>query len=733
VAVPDSSPRAGPCYVAREGRGAPVSPESPPMDVTCERCRTAYEFDDALVSERGTTVKCTNCGHQFKVRRAEPLGAPERWLVRTIDGREIEFRALRELQAAIAQSLITRDDVLSRGGARPRRLGSIAELEPFFAGAGARGQSSAQSTVPGLGARQRTPTPQGLGIVNMPPAGPRPSEVSVAIPLPKGHPGRDRRPPARGHQRPRRRHDGHPAGERATHRASRSGAAALRASACAAGQGRCRPAASAGHGRLVRRRSASADVRRGGLRAMPGRPPGWSVASPSRTTFLSLPICLAVEPAFMRAQQPGLLPGGFVPEVPLDAPSQAVPSPGRVPDSAPFSPSRSSVATMTPTPSLARASLRASEEGYNEPRFSSLAPPRRTGAARWIVGFVLLGMFALASVTLGRRFLEPTQAANGAGDERIGPLLQEGEKALLNGDLDAAQEQFAKASAFGEKDPKVLADLARLAAIRADISWLRVRLLPEGDPDLGTAKRELEQAADRLQKAAGLAAAAAPNDAITVRARIDALRVQGDLAGARKLVSGVSTSGAQPDNALVLAELDLAEDKPDWVTVLDRLRTALSGDQGLGRARALLVYALARSGDAAAARAELERLSDLPRPHPLLRPLRAFVTREPAAPDASAKAGPKASASAAPVAPPSIAHDKPADVPRPPIDKPVDVPRPPVDKPVVGNPPPSHTIDTSDLPGIKPPPPKATADTPPPPPPPIVPPGVDTSDLPGFK
>src|SRR5271170_4085547 len=121
------------------------------MDVTCERCSTAYEFDDALVSERGTTVKCTNCGHQFNVRRPQAAGAPERWLVRTIDGRELEFRALRELQAAIAQATITRDDVLSRGGSRPRRLGSIAELEPFFASAGVTGPSHATSL--GLGPR----------------------------------------------------------------------------------------------------------------------------------------------------------------------------------------------------------------------------------------------------------------------------------------------------------------------------------------------------------------------------------------------------------------------------------------------------------------------------------------------------------------------------------------------------------------------------------------------------
>src|ERR1700743_2566108 len=102
------------------------------MDVRCSRCGTEYDFDDALVSERGTTVKCTNCGHQFRIRRQEQTGAPERWVVRTVDGREIEFRALRELQAAIATAQITREDVLSRGATRPRRLGSIAELDPFF-------------------------------------------------------------------------------------------------------------------------------------------------------------------------------------------------------------------------------------------------------------------------------------------------------------------------------------------------------------------------------------------------------------------------------------------------------------------------------------------------------------------------------------------------------------------------------------------------------------------------
>jgi predicted Zn finger-like uncharacterized protein len=33
------------------------------MDVRCERCKTLYELDDTRVSEAGTTVRCTTCGH----------------------------------------------------------------------------------------------------------------------------------------------------------------------------------------------------------------------------------------------------------------------------------------------------------------------------------------------------------------------------------------------------------------------------------------------------------------------------------------------------------------------------------------------------------------------------------------------------------------------------------------------------------------------------------------------
>src|SRR4051794_7174103 len=44
------------------------------MDVRCESCQTVYEFDDARVKETGVTVKCTQCGHIFKVRKRGQRG-----------------------------------------------------------------------------------------------------------------------------------------------------------------------------------------------------------------------------------------------------------------------------------------------------------------------------------------------------------------------------------------------------------------------------------------------------------------------------------------------------------------------------------------------------------------------------------------------------------------------------------------------------------------------------------
>jgi predicted Zn finger-like uncharacterized protein len=134
------------------------------MDVTCPRCQTDYEFDDALVSERGTTVKCTNCGHQFRVFRNRGAAAAtadvEIWRIDKRDGQMLELRSLVELQRAIRAGRVGRQDLLRRGDGAPRRVGDIPELEPFFPAARAEGSSGPHTMpLPALGDRPVTATP----------------------------------------------------------------------------------------------------------------------------------------------------------------------------------------------------------------------------------------------------------------------------------------------------------------------------------------------------------------------------------------------------------------------------------------------------------------------------------------------------------------------------------------------------------------------------------------------
>jgi len=120
------------------------------MDVRCERCKTLYELDDARVSEAGTTVRCTSCGHVFRVRKkvllmteavgvgGESIAVPPPvvekppWRVRSPSGRVIAFRELTSMQKWIVERKFGRDDEISLHGDHWKRLGEIAELQPFF-------------------------------------------------------------------------------------------------------------------------------------------------------------------------------------------------------------------------------------------------------------------------------------------------------------------------------------------------------------------------------------------------------------------------------------------------------------------------------------------------------------------------------------------------------------------------------------------------------------------------
>jgi predicted Zn finger-like uncharacterized protein len=134
------------------------------MDVRCEKCSTEYELDEARLKPGGVTVKCTNCGHTFKVRKKEAApAAPEvpatmagmprgpapatpapaagagaaasgerQWLIRLENGETRSCRELATLQQWILAGEVTRDALISRSGKTWKLLGDIVELGTYF-------------------------------------------------------------------------------------------------------------------------------------------------------------------------------------------------------------------------------------------------------------------------------------------------------------------------------------------------------------------------------------------------------------------------------------------------------------------------------------------------------------------------------------------------------------------------------------------------------------------------
>ncbi|MFO0671494.1 MAG: tetratricopeptide repeat protein [Polyangiaceae bacterium] len=236
-------------------------------------------------------------------------------------------------------------------------------------------------------------------------------------------------------------------------------------------------------------------------------------------------------------------------------------------------------------------------------------------------------MSAVGFFMVSRARTEQATQTQQAADPRVATFLAAGESALSQGNLELAKENLDKASALAEKNPEVLLAVARLAASRADLAWLRQKVLVDGSDDARVNKQQLDDLAAAARKAADEAQKGAPDNAALVRARIDALRISGDTKAARDLVDKILATGSQPETAYVLAALDLAEKDPPWSVVLSRLRTAAAGEGTASRARAALVVALAQSGDGAEARRELDRLASQPRVHPLLPALRAYLDR----------------------------------------------------------------------------------------------------------
>ncbi len=110
------------------------------MDVSCPQCKTEYEFEDARIPDDGLTVKCTQCGHVFRMKKRAPeLPRPtedsqpgREWRLRQATGNIFNFRRLTTLQKWIVERKVQKDDEISLTGDTWKRLGDIAELASFF-------------------------------------------------------------------------------------------------------------------------------------------------------------------------------------------------------------------------------------------------------------------------------------------------------------------------------------------------------------------------------------------------------------------------------------------------------------------------------------------------------------------------------------------------------------------------------------------------------------------------
>jgi predicted Zn finger-like uncharacterized protein len=639
------------------------------MDVKCERCNTEYEFDDALVSGRGTTVKCTNCGHKFKIRRSDGDFSEDFWNVTTGDGRTLVFTSLRELQRAIQGYLVERNDRLSRGGLPPKAIGQIPELAPFFDQREAAKKNASGKT---------TKTQDGLG--------PAADKAAAAGPVRARQPTKPEFPAP-------------PASDPNLGTAT----PAFTGKATLVGTGSLPTQASTSPAPPTERQPAPAFDSK---TTAPMPPPAAAAAAsssrrePQNTAPLARPIPAgAVAAAQTLASAP---PRAQMPSIPPPLPERARRSSPSVPN-VPAEPARSSLqgGVSAPPPVASAVSRRPSSNGdamrpplppppprdpYSSDRLlaapapmvdasspippehrprSLLAeiederdrshrnlygddadvPPRRRGVGGFIVATVVVLCLAMLGVVWAQKNLgvtlgtKPPPPAAPALDPRVSGFSSAGEKALGDGNIELAKESFDKASALAEKDPHVLLDLARLAAVRADVLWLKSRLLPQDALDEHRVTRDsLVELAGGARKAADDALAAAPDDPAALRAKIDVLRISGDRDGARALVGKISASASQPESAYVLAALDLAEVEPLWPGLIERLKTAANVETGPGRARAALVYALARSGDGVEAKAEVERLAAMSKPHPLLPLLRAFADKAKVVPKGDAGA-----------------------------------------------------------------------------------------------
>lgn len=507
------------------------------MDVICQNCGTEYDFDETLVSERGTTVKCTQCAHLFKVYR--PGGGDARpWSIRHRDGREELVPTLRDLQKLIATGHLSEFDEIARQGDAFKPLGSIAELASFFSQARAsRPDSSPPAARPSAPAAELHPPRRSKGTL----MGYSPHAESVAPPQ------------------------------------------------VAANQ-------------------------------LTGAP-----APQAEAPYVSAP---QLKPASV--PPPPLPPASVPPPASVSVPAPAPVHPR--PIAKPAEPERANPAAAAAAKASHRAiaATRASDmlEEPVAPPVTKSRPPlveddddddvKGIGSPKWGRWIFLLVLIGLGVGAYLQRDLIMAQVAalRGPPPDLAAPFLSKAEEALRRDDAEGYREgihEMIRATAVAERDPRVLTLLSRGYSLKAQLHEFDAQDLVA---DAGEDPARLAEAAglrhvsrDAAQEARHKAEDAVREAPDSVEARValaDALRLTGDLMGARRHYerSRDLAPTASADQLTVGALLAAAEQE-DLGAAVELAQQAVGADAGLIRARIVLARALLASGNGEAARAHV--------------------------------------------------------------------------------------------------------------------------------
>ena len=176
----------------------------------------------------------------------------------------------------------------------------------------------------------------------------------------------------------------------------------------------------------------------------------------------------------------------------------------------------------------------------------------------------------------------------------MGELLREGNRLIEEGDLEAASEPLLRATGLAERDRGVLAALARLETLRADATWLRLRLLdPQVTELVQATHRELGRRVGKARTAADAAFAVGPGTS-SCCARASNVAPQRRGRQSREWIKPIASNPSDPQNLRLARSIGGRESL--LVDVIDR-----RAHRGRRRARsrsahAALVYALARGG-----------------------------------------------------------------------------------------------------------------------------------------